>query len=1177
MQAHTQGLALPTKKGIAAIRSAAIFCLLLLLFASPAMAQVSTASVNGVVRDPQGAVIEGAVITLHSVETSVEHSSVSNGAGNYVILDLTPGRYTIQANARGFSQERTDEFVLAVDQTATFNFALKVGSETQVVAVQATEAQLDVTGATLGTVIETKQVNDLPLNGRNFTSLLSLTPGVVPIMVGQNAGMNASTGSRAGGFGAAVAIGTDYTFPAINGQTGRSNFFLMDGLFNYGSIESTYVIAPIVDAIQEMKVVSHTDNAEYGAVLGGVINVATKSGTNEIHGSAWEYDRNTAFDARSLFLPTTQSKPFYHMNQFGASAGGPLVIPKLYNGRNKSFLFGAYQGRRYSTASDSELLVPTAAEYAGNEADNQQKQAYDPFTTQCEATPATATTPANPCGTFSRTAFPGNQIPANRINQAFVAWAKFVLPAAGPCLNLESSGYCGANFIDPTPTTQVQNEFSIRGDQNFGSKDSAWFRYSFINSTVNASGGEPGLPQVHDIDARQWGGSYVHIFSPTRIWQMQFGKATTVDNTTARFTASTANILSSVGFASSFVGGFAAAGGGSLLPSIGVSGISGAGEQISDTPKATDTEELRGTYTQIIGSHEIKFGVGFDTSNFASPLAQIGESFSSTQTDLPSTTAATGDPFTSFLLDVPAAGGPSRRNVNEQERPGGVLSAFLQDTWKVTRRLSVNYGLRYDYPFLPRYGTAATVGQEGGPETGEMDWDTGNWLIQQLPPLCSIRGFAPCIPGTGLPAHVVVSPNGKITHNVHTNYGPRLGFAFKVDEKTVVHGAYGIVFDDWAAVTQMAQNFEGSWPDIGQQIASTTANIPTSTQLTPTMTAQDPFASNGATGDFPAATPFGSQNWYFDPNIKNAYSEQWNFGAQRQLSNSLALKVDYVGSTTHRANVGGLYGTALTPGPGDQSLREPYSYAPPTFYDRSVGTSNYNAMQVQLDKRYSNGFSYQVAYTWSKSLTVDDGWFGIEGTDPQNPYDPLASRGYSASNIPHLLVANSLYSVPVGPGKRFSTGNRVGDYILGNWQINGVFTWRNGQPFNVSDSNDAANTGAGQERAEVIGNIRNGPHTRSEWFNTSGYGLPALYTYGNGYTNDQQSQRWINIDSSIIRSFPIWHEKEFQFRAEGYNILNHPIFGAPGSDVNTPSSFGQIGTSQANTNRQLQMSGKIVF
>jgi hypothetical protein len=1163
MQNQAQGLARQIGIIVSGTHLAVLLGLALLVLTTPARGQVSTASVNGVIRDQAGAVIPGATILLRSVETSVEHSSVSNNAGEYVILNITPGRYTIESTAKGFTPQKSEEFVLAVNQIATFDFSMKVGTETQVVAVNATAAQLDVTSATLGTVIETKQVNDLPLDGRNFTALLSLTPGVVPIMVGQNAGMQSS-----GGFGAAVAIGSDYTFPAINGQTGRSNFFLMDGLFNYGTIESTYAVAPIIDAIQEMKVVSHTDDAEFGGVLGGVVNVVTKSGTNVIHGSAWEYVRNTVFDARGFFLPATSPKPFYHQNQFGAAGGGPVVIPKLYNGRNRTFFFGAYQGYRYSTPANSELLVPTAAELAGNENDNLQKPIYNPF----ETTPTT-----NAGGpTFHRPAFPNNVIPSNLIDPRMVAWAKFVFPAAGPCLQQTSSGFCSANALDTTPTTQVQNEFNLRGDQTLG-RDSAWFRYSFINSTVDKSNGLPGLPDHHILDARDWGGSYVHIFSPTKIVQAQFAHATVVDDSTNFFKASTADILSTVGFSSSFVSGFAATGGKSLLPGPGISGFANSSESVNLTPKATDTWEYRGTYTQILGSHEIKFGLGYDTANFASPLAQIGMGFGSAQTADPELSNPTGDALASFLLNVPNSGA-SRRDVNEQEQPGGLLSTFLQDSWKATRRLTLNYGLRYDYPFLPRYGTKATVGQHGGPETGDMDFDNGTFIVQQLPPLCSVRGFAPCIPGTGLPAHVVVSPNGRITHNVHTNYGPRVGFAFKIDEKTVTHGAFGIVFDDWAAVTQMAQNFEGSWPDIGQEIASSLTNVPTTTQLTPTVTAQDPFA--GGSGLFPPATPFGSNQWFFDPNIKNAYSEQWNFGVQRQLSGSLALRADYVGSGTHRANVGGLYNTALTPGPGDVQPRAPYPYSIPTFYDRSVGTGSYNALQLQLDKRYTSGFSYQIAYTWAKSLTIDDGWFGIEGQVPQDPYNPKASRGPSATNIPNLFVANGLYEVPVGPGKRFSTGNRFGDYVLGNWQISPVFTWRDGQDFTVVDSQDVANTGNGNnyERANVVGDIHKGPKTQSEWFNTAAYAVPAQYTYGNGGTNSQRDQRWINLDASVIRSFPIWREKQFQFRAEAYNVLNHPIFGQPDNDVNNiGKSFGTIGTSQANLNRGLKLSGKIVF
>src|ERR1700743_2022912 len=403
MHRRAQGFSRQAGSFLPGMRTTGLLSFLFLLLAGSANAQLSSASVNGVIRDPKGSVIPGANIVLASVDTSVEHTAVSNGSGEYVFLNIKPGRYTRSASAQGFNPQKFAEFVLAVSQIATFDFTLTVGTETQVVTVQGAAAQLDVTTPSLGTVIATKQVNDLPLDGRNFTTLLSLTPGVVPIMTGQSNGMQNN-----GGFGAAVAIGSDYSFPAINGQTNRSDFFLMDGLYDYGAIESTYAIAPIIDAIQEFKVVSHTDDAEFGSVLGGVVNVVTKSGTNDLHGSAWEYLRKTVFDARNYFLPTDQSKPAFHQNQFGGSVGGPVVLPKLYNGKNKTFFFGAYQGFRYSKPQDNNLFVPTAAELAANEADNMQPQIYNPYQTVAVG------------NGFTRPPFPGNQIPANLIDQRMV-------------------------------------------------------------------------------------------------------------------------------------------------------------------------------------------------------------------------------------------------------------------------------------------------------------------------------------------------------------------------------------------------------------------------------------------------------------------------------------------------------------------------------------------------------------------------------------------------------------------------------------------------------------------------------------------------------------------------------------------------------------------------------------
>ena len=413
-----------------------------------ASAQVSTASVNGVIRDPKGAVIPGANIVLASVDTSVEHTSVSNGSGEYVFLNITPGRYTLSATAQGFNPQKVAEFVLAVSQIATFDFTLTVGTETQVVTVEGNAAQLDVTSATLGTVIATKQVNDLPLDGRNFTTLLSLTPGVVPIMTGQSNGMQNN-----GGFGAAVAIGSDYTFPSINGQTNRSDFFLMDGLYNYGAIESTYAVAPIIDAIQEFKVVSHTDDAEFGSVLGGVVNVVTKTGTNNLHGSGWEYLRNTVFDARNYFLPTTSPKAAYHQNQFGGRPGRSRPDSEAIQRQEQDLLLRRLSGFPIFKAREQR----SAGAYCGGVGWQRGRQSAN--------RKSTILMPQRRVGTgFTRPAFPGNQIPAALIDPRMVAYAKFVFPAAGPFFGTpNSNGAYPANAIDTTPLTQVQNEFDVRG------------------------------------------------------------------------------------------------------------------------------------------------------------------------------------------------------------------------------------------------------------------------------------------------------------------------------------------------------------------------------------------------------------------------------------------------------------------------------------------------------------------------------------------------------------------------------------------------------------------------------------------------------------------------------------------------------------------------------------------
>jgi hypothetical protein len=433
----------------------------------------------------------------------------------------------------------------------------------------------------------------------------------------------------------------------------------------------------------------------------------------------------------------------------------------------------------------------------------------------------------------------------------------------------------------------------------------------------------------------------------------------------------------------------------------------------------------------------------------------------------------------------------------------------------------------------------------------------------------------------------VVDPSGKIAHDTLTNFGPRVGFAYRLGNRTVLRGAAGIVYDNWAAVSQMAQNIEGAWPDIGQLIANN-LNQPSTASATPTTTAQDPFAGGGG-GLFPAPTPFNQVQWFYDPHIKNPYSMQWNFGVQRELNSSTTVDVNFVGSGSRRLNVGGYYNTALTPGPGDPQARAPFPYIAPTFYDRSIGNGSYNALQVELNKRYSNGLAYQVAYTYSKSIDEgSSGWFGVEGQSLTDPYNVPGSRGPSGFDLRHTLSVNTLYQIPVGHG-RYSTKNAVLDYILGNWQINNIFTARSGVPFNVFyGASDLANTGnvswAQYDRANLVGDPHSGscPNGSSVGsvnciFNTSAFAVPAQYTFGNSGRDAFRAPSFWNLDTSIFRQFPFWGEgRRIEFRAEAFNIFNTVIYGTPGSDISNLSSFGKA-NSTANSPRQLQLGAKVIF
>src|SRR5271163_4063454 len=500
-------------------------CLLvgLLLLSGTAFAQLSTASLSGAVRDSGGAVVPRAKIVLRNAATGVEKTTTSSGAGAYIFGDITPGGYTLQASAPNFAEQKVPEFQLTVGQKATIDFALTVGSQISVVTVEAAPPQLETSSANLGTVIGTQQVNDLPLNGRDFTQLLTLSPGISPINNGQG-------GPGGGQYATPEPINQASVIPSVNGQGNRSNYFFTDGLSNFGAFHSVYAVPPIIDEIQEFKVVSHTDSAEYGSVTGGVINVVTKSGTNSLHGSVWEYVRDDIFDAQAYFLPPGTPRTPFNQNEFGGAVGGPVWLGKLYNGKNKTFFFGSYQGERFSQTSNIPRKVPTAAQLAGDES-SWPTQIYNPFSTIPDPDHA---------GQYIRQPYPGNQIPVGTapgdISPAMQTYANFVFPPAGPAFAAN-----GDNLLDTTPETQHINQWTARIDQKVGANDSAWFRYSSDSGVETSSDGLPGIPNVNANPNYNYGGSYVHVFSPSLVLQGEFSGTLAAANAYSFFTKNSAD------------------------------------------------------------------------------------------------------------------------------------------------------------------------------------------------------------------------------------------------------------------------------------------------------------------------------------------------------------------------------------------------------------------------------------------------------------------------------------------------------------------------------------------------------------------------------------------------------------------------------------------------------------
>lgn len=1111
--------------------------------------QSAFAAVSGTVTDQSAALVPGVQVFLHNVDTGIQRSTSTSSEGTFSITEIVPGNYSLRAMKDGFATVEKTGIVLQVNQTATLDFNLIIGSSQQTLTVTANLSAVESTTSELGTVIATKPVNDLPLNGRNFTQLLTLTPGVSPISVGQNAG----GGSGWGG----LALGT-FTFPSVNGQRNRSNMFLLDGVNDLAFL-GNYNYSPIIDDIQEFKVQSHNDLAEFGGVAGGIINVVTKAGTNGFHGSVWEFLRNEVMDARNFFLPTRNP---LRQNQFGGSVGGPFLIPRAYNGRNKTFFFLAYEGFRQSQAAQTIVRAPTAAELNGDFSSllSQGIQIYNPFSTRPD--PAQS-------GAFIRDPFPGDMIPPKLLSPAAELYAKTLLPAAG-------SPIAGGNFYDTTPSRVAQDSYTVRIDQSFGSHDTLFGRVSYFNEASSTSAGYPGA--LNEISIYGWnaGVHESHDFGSSTILDMHLGRNLGNDTIAAVFPNAPANFPSALidaGFSQRFISDFTSVSG-SVIPIIGISGYASTNGYNGQSEQLANTYEFGADLTKTLNKHTLKVGYTYSTENFVGPVYAAAETFSAFQTsnlENPAGTSGkgTGDALASFLLGVPASS--LRRDALVTEHAGSIQGVYVQDQYKVTPRLSVNVGFRYDLSLWPVYGSLSN----GTGYVGDLNLSNGTYILSAVPPPCSASIGEPCIPNGVLPANVSVTTNrsGNLHHTDYGNWQGRLGVAYRVRDTTSVRAGYGRFYDEWNGVAQSAQNIGGTWPSVGA------LNINSENENIPTATIGDPLNQQASTLIYPPATPFGSPSFYYNPNLKTPYADEWNFEVDQGLGKNTTLAISYVGSHGGHLDLGGIENTAKYPGPGDEATvaaRRPFPYITPTSYDDSTGYSNYNALQILLNGRAGRGLTYLISYAWSKSIDLAcSGDYGVEGCELQDAYNPRADRSVSGFDLTHMFSGSFNYELPFGKGKSFNPHNRALSYLAEGWQLNGIVTLHSGTPYGVIYQGDLANTGNTFVRANLVGNPTPDHRTAAEWINTSVFAIPSPYTFGDLGRNSLRSDWFRNVDFSLFRRFPISDQVQLELRAEAFNALNSVVFAAPGKVINGPN-FGVV-TSTANTPRQLQVALKLAF
>jgi hypothetical protein len=1147
----------------------------------PGLGQATTGSITGTVTDASKAVLPQAEITITNTSTGVSSTTTSDSSGHYEFLSLPAGSYTETIVHPGFETTTLSNLQLSLYQQLTQNISLNIGAEKQSVTVEAMPTLVDTTNASLGTVVSETTILNMPLNLREVGSLALLVPGTV-----NTTGRSLATGAANGsGF-------NDIGYSGSGGGSG-GNVLLIDGMISRALNNSSFALDPPPEMVHEFKIQNNVYDASFGLASGTVMNLVTNSGSSQIHGSAWEYARNSVMDASGYFALT---RPDLSRNQFGGAIGGPIV-------KDRVFYFGSYEGLRLTQGIVSGSVVPTSAQKGGDfssyltgttanlcaasgsaapaNLNYDTGQLFDPKSESVYNCPVN---PNNP-GAGQTSVLVGNPIPGNMITT--------IDPVAQKVLSLYPAPNTAGvvNYTNETPQQQQNDQFDGRADATITEKDTVFVRYLLGNSNIVFPGALPSFNGYQHFRGQNLVGGWTRIISPSAINDVRIGYQRDYLTYTCSGCPRSAGTLA----------GFGIAGLTNPLPqfneypniilnNFALWGDGFPGYFPVTAPDAI--EQYEDTFTKVAGRHTLSFGADWDfwqTTEVTDPLQANGRfNFNGQYSSLAG--EISGVNTISDLADMELgypSGGQFTKNALVTNLVGGRwISLFAQDSIRVNPRLNVQAGIRWEYRRQPM----DTHNQLAAFYPLSKSYAPGDGLLLTALPdaqndaLCANAYF---LSSTG---QCLVMPSGMrrekgLTGNKvrQVSYGPgsgyfapRMGVSWQPmsTDRLVIHAGAGIFMD--LPDTNRMGSFANNNPVFTQ-----TPNYVTAFGAPPPLTNGVPTTTQQTFINAPLVSLSGITSQLMpSPFYKTPETYEWSLSLQSQLSNQWGAEVAYVGNRGVHLDYMHNLGNQPQPGLGDLQPRRPWPDFNTILYDDYQAFSNYHSLYGKLEKKASNGFAALISYTFSKSLDNEGGNIDNQSAT-QNDNNPNAEYALSDFNATHTLVVSPIYELPFGKGKKFHFDDRIANLFAGGWQVSAIISAHSGQPFTVTSAQDYSNTGSSSPRPDRTCNS-SGPKKISEWFDTDCFTTGALSQalaagtprFGNSGRNILMLPGLQNWDFEVMKKTAINERFTAEFKGEFFNAFNHTNLGAPGSVIGTGTA-GVI--SSAASPRDIQLAVKLDF